>query len=213
MEPFHRLTGVAAPYARDNVDTDAIIPAIAWREAGTDRSRLADYLFYDARFDASGKENPSFMLNRPAYRRTQILVAADNFGCGSAREHAPWALLAFGIRAVVASSFGDIFYNNCVKNGLLPVTLAAAPLARLRASVERAGGAQPVSIDLEAQSLRGPDGESFVFEVDPVGREMLLEGLDEIGFTLRFVAQIDAFQARQRESRPWVYSAGFDSRG
>ena len=209
MEPFRQLEGIAVPYARDNVDTDAIIPAVAWREAGTDRSRLGHYLFYDARFDAEGKEVPSFVLNQPPYRHAQILVSAHNFGCGSSREHAPWALLAFGIRAVIASSFGDIFYSNCFKNGMLPAIVAEAPLAKLRASVERAAGARPVYIDLDAQVIRGPDGDEFSFEVDEVGREMLLAGLDEIGLTLKYEAEIDAFQARQRQSRPWVYSARF----
>ncbi len=211
-QPFRTHSGIAAPYARDNVDTDAIIPAVAWREAGTDLSKLADYLFYDARFDANGKEVPEFVLNRPPYRRATVLVAGDNFGCGSSREHAPWALLAFGVRVVVASSFGDIFYNNCFKNGLLPVRLDPTALAQLRGSVAQSDGKQPVSVDLEACAVVGPDGSRFTFEVDAVGREMLLEGVDEIGLTLRHRAEIDAFQARQRQVRPWIYEAGFTAK-
>jgi len=204
FEPFRRHRGIAAPLPVDNVDTDAIFPAAWIQKMEID---YADSLFASWRFlDGRSRENPDFVLNREPFRRASILVAGDNFGCGSSREHAVWALKAWGFRAVVASGFGDIFHDNCFNNGLLPVVLPAAQLARLRAAVAAAAGEETV-IDLEAERLLAPDGAAYAFQTDPGRREGLLQGLDEIGRTLAEAAAIEGFQERDRARRPWIWTS------
>jgi 3-isopropylmalate/(R)-2-methylmalate dehydratase small subunit len=200
MENFTRLTGVAAPLPMVNVDTDMVIPKNYLKV--TERTGLGKHLFAEMRFNADGSERPDFVLNRPAWRRAEILVAFENFGCGSSREHAPWALRDFGIRCVIAPSFADIFFNNCFKNGILPLVLPKAVCVELIADAERGANAT-LTIDLEAQALTRPDGERIAFEVEPSRRSRLLEGLDEIGATVAKAHRIDAFEARVRRSQPW----------
>ena len=200
MEKFTRLTGVAAPLPMVNVDTDMVIPKDYLKV--TERTGLGKHLFAEMRFNADGSERPDFVLNRPAWRQAQILVAFENFGCGSSREHAPWALRDFGIRCVIAPSFADIFFNNCFKNGILPLVLPKAVCVELIDDAERGANAT-LTIDLEAQALTRPDGERIAFEVEPSRRSRLLEGLDEIGATVAKAHRIDAFEARVRRSQPW----------
>ena len=200
MEKFTRLTGVAAPLPMVNVDTDMVIPKNYLKV--TERTGLGKHLFAEMRFNADGSERPDFVLNRPAWRQAEILVAFENFGCGSSREHAPWALRDFGIRCVIAPSFADIFFNNCFKNGILPLVLPKAVCANLIDDAERGANAT-LTIDLEAQALTRPDGERIAFEVEPSRRSRLLEGLDEIGATVAKAHRIDAFEARVRRSQPW----------
>ena len=200
MEKFTRLTGVAAPLPMVNVDTDMVIPKNYLKV--TERTGLGKHLFAEMRFNADGSERPDFVLNRPAWRQAEILVAFKNFGCGSSREHAPWALRDFGIRCVIAPSFADIFFNNCFKNGILPLVLPKAVCAQLIDDAERGANAT-LTIDLEAQALTRPDGERIAFEVEPSRRSRLLEGLDEIGATVAKAHRIDAFEARVRRSQPW----------
>ena len=200
MEKFTRLTGVAAPLPMVNVDTDMVIPKNYLKV--TERTGLGKHLFAEMRFNADGSERPDFVLNRPAWRQAEILVAFENFGCGSSREHAPWALRDFGIRCVIAPSFADIFFNNCFKNGILPLVLPKAVCAQLIDDAERGANAT-LTIDLEAQALTRPDGERIAFEVEPSRRSRLLEGLDEIGATVAKAHRIDAFEARVRRSQPW----------
>ena len=200
MEKFTRLTGVAAPLPMVNVDTDMVIPKNYLKV--TERTGLGKHLFAEMRFNADGSERPDFVLNRPAWRQAEILVAFENFGCGSSREHAPWALRDFGIRCVIAPSFADIFFNNCFKNGILPLVLPKAVCAQLIDDAERGANAT-LTIDLEAQALTRPDGERIAFEVEPSRRGRLLEGLDEIGATVAKAHRIDAFEARVRRSQPW----------
>jgi 3-isopropylmalate/(R)-2-methylmalate dehydratase small subunit len=200
MENFTRLTGVAAPLPMVNVDTDMVIPKDYLKV--TERTGLGKHLFAEMRFNADGSERPDFVLNRPAWRQAEILVAFENFGCGSSREHAPWALRDFGIRCVIAPSFADIFFNNCFKNGILPLVLPKAVCAQLIDDAERGANAT-LTIDLEAQALTRPDGERIAFEVEPSRRSRLLEGLDEIGATVAKAHRIDAFEARVRRSQPW----------
>ena len=200
MEKFTRLTGVAAPLPMVNVDTDMVIPKNYLKV--TERTGLGKHLFAEMRFNADGSERPDFVLNRPAWRQAEILVAFENFGCGSSREHAPWALRDFGIRCVIAPSFADIFFNNCFKNGILPLVLPKAVCAELIDDAERGANAT-LTIDLEAQALTRPDGERIAFEVEPSRRSRLLEGLDEIGATVAKAHRIDAFEARVRRSQPW----------
>jgi 3-isopropylmalate/(R)-2-methylmalate dehydratase small subunit len=202
MEPFTTLTGIAAPLPMINVDTDQIIPKQFLKTIR--RTGLGRYLFYDLRYDEAGAERPDFVLNRPPYREARILIAGDNFGCGSSREHAPWALLDFGIRCVIAPGFADIFYNNCFKNGILPITLPAEVVARLMAEAQ-AGANATFAIDLERQTIAGPGGESVRFEVEPFRKHCLLHGLDDIALTLEKRAKIDSFEARQRRAQPWLY--------
>lgn len=210
FEPFLRHSGIAAPLPVDNVDTDAIFPAAWIQKMEID---YADSLFASWRFlDGRSRENPDFVLNREPFRRASILVAGDNFGCGSSREHAVWALKAWGFRAVVASGFGDIFHDNCFNNGLLPVVLQAAELARLREAVAAAAGEATV-IDLEAERLLAPDGAVYDFHTDPGRREGLLQGLDEIGRTLAEAAAIEDFQERDRARRPWIWTSVKGGRG
>ena len=199
MEKFNKLSGIAAPLNMINVDTDMIIPKQFLKTI--QRSGLGKNLFDEMRFTPEGAEIESFVLNQPAYRKAQILVAGDNFGCGSSREHAPWALLDFGIRCIIARSFADIFYNNCFKNGILPIVLPQADVDRLMDDAERGSNAV-VSIDLESQKITGPDGGEIAFEVDAFRKQCLMEGLDDIGLTLKKSAAIDSYEA-DLETQPW----------
>jgi 3-isopropylmalate/(R)-2-methylmalate dehydratase small subunit len=201
MEPFNKLEGVAAPLNMINVDTDMIIPKQYLKTIH--RTGLGKALFDEMRFNQDGSEKPDFVLNKPAYRKAKILVAGDNFGCGSSREHAPWALLDFGIRCVIAPSFADIFYGNCFKNGILPITLPQEQVDKLMDDAERGANAV-ISIDLEAQEIRGPDGGMIKFEVDPFRRQVLLNGWDDIALTLRAGEKIDSFEKTQRTQAPWL---------
>jgi 3-isopropylmalate/(R)-2-methylmalate dehydratase small subunit len=203
LEKFNTLSGIAAPLPLVNVDTDMIIPKQYLKTIK--RSGLGQYLFDEDRYLPGGGENPDFVLNKPAYREAKILVAGANFGCGSSREHAPWALLDFGIRCLVAPSFADIFFNNCFKNGILPIRLGDAEVALLMADAERGANAT-LTVDLEAQKITRPDGEAISFEVDPFRKHCLLEGLDDIGLSLRKAARIDDFEERQKAAQPWLYT-------
>jgi 3-isopropylmalate/(R)-2-methylmalate dehydratase small subunit len=201
MEPFKKLEGVAAPLNMINVDTDMIIPKQYLKTI--QRTGLGKALFDEMRFNPDGSEKPDFVLNKPAYRKATILVAGDNFGCGSSREHAPWALLDFGIRAVIAPSFADIFYGNCFKNGILPIKLPQSDVDKLMDDAERGANAI-ISIDLEAQEIRGPDGGVITFEVDAFRKQCLLNGWDDIGLTLRDQTKIDSFEKNRAAQQPWV---------
>jgi 3-isopropylmalate/(R)-2-methylmalate dehydratase small subunit len=203
MEPFTTFTAVAAPLDLPNVDTDRVIPARFLRKPRG--PELGRYLFHDVRFDDSGAERPDFVLNRPPYRQARILVAAENFACGSSREAAVWALMAGGFRAFVAPSFGDIFAQNCGKNGALAVVLPAETVAGLRRQLHERPGAA-VTVDLTAQTVTAPDGARLAFSVDPFLRECLLTGQDDVALTLRHAAAIEAFEARQREAMPWLWT-------
>ena len=193
MEKFDKLTGIAAPLDIINVDTDMIIPKQFLKTI--QRSGLGKNLFDEMRYTPDGDEIADFVLNQAAYRSAEILVAGDNFGCGSSREHAPWALLDFGIRCVIAPSFADIFYNNCFKNGILPIVLPQEDVDKLMDDTKRGANAT-VSIDLESQTIKGPDGGEISFEVDAFRKQCLLEGLDDIGLTLQKAAAIDDYEAR-----------------
>jgi 3-isopropylmalate/(R)-2-methylmalate dehydratase small subunit len=201
MEKFTTLTGVAAPLPLINVDTDMIIPKQFLKTIK--RTGLGKALFYELRFDEKGKERADFVLNKPAYRKAQILVTGDNFGCGSSREHAPWALLDFGIRCVISTSFADIFYNNCFKNGILPITVSGEDLKKLMDDAERGANAT-LTIDLPAQEIRGPDGGVIRFDIDAFRKHCLINGLDDIGLTLEKASDIETFEKRQSEKRPWL---------
>ena len=201
MDKFTTITGVAAPLPLINVDTDMIIPKQFLKTIK--RSGLGANLFDEMRFRDDGGEDPDFVLNQPAYRAAEILVAGDNFGCGSSREHAPWALLDFGIRAVIAPSFADIFHNNCFKNGILPITLPQAEVDRVMDDAKNGANAR-ITVDLEAQEVRLTDGTAIPFEVDSFRKRCLLEGLDDVGLTMEKAAAIDAFEGAMAESRPWV---------
>ena len=201
MDKFTKLTGIAAPMPLINVDTDMIIPKQFLKTIK--RSGLGVNLFDEMRFDDDGNEVPDFVLNKPAYRDAQIIVAGDNFGCGSSREHAPWALLDFGIRCVISTSFADIFYNNCFKNGILPIVLPEEDVAKLMDDAERGANAV-ISVDLENQTITGPDGGSISFEVDSFRKHCLLNGLDDIGLTMEKAAAIDTFETQADQARPWV---------
>jgi 3-isopropylmalate/(R)-2-methylmalate dehydratase small subunit len=201
MEPFKTLTGVAAPLNMINVDTDMIIPKQFLKTIK--RTGLGTALFDELRYNTDGSEKPDFVLNKPAWRKAKILVAGDNFGCGSSREHAPWALLDFGIRAVIAPSFADIFYNNCFKNGILPIKLPQAEVDKLMDDAERGANAV-ISIDLEAQEIRGPDGGRITFAVDPFRKQCLLNGWDDISLTMRAEDKIATFEKTRGASQPWV---------
>ena len=202
MEKFTTLRGVAAPLPMINVDTDMIIPKQFLKTIH--RSGLGRNLFDEMRYDDDGAEKPDFVLNRAAYREAVILVTGDNFGCGSSREHAPWALLDFGIRCVIAPSFADIFYNNCFKNGILPIVLPQAQVDLLMEDAERGANAT-VAIDLEAQRITGPDGGVVAFDIEPFRKHCLLNGLDDIALTLEKTAAVDSFEAGQRAAQPWLY--------
>ncbi|MCA1442059.1 3-isopropylmalate dehydratase small subunit [Ensifer sp. IC4062] len=201
MEKFVKLTGVAAPLPVVNIDTDMIIPKDYLKTIK--RTGLGKGLFAEARYNEDGTPNPDFVLNKPAYQNARILVAGDNFGCGSSREHAPWALLDFGIRCVISTSFADIFYNNCFKNGILPIVVSQADLDKLMDDANRGSNAV-LSIDLEAQEITGPDGGSIKFEIDAFKRHCLLNGLDDIGLTLEKASAIDSFEQKNAVSRPWA---------
>ncbi len=203
MEPFTTLTGVAAPLPMINVDTDMIIPKQFLKTIK--RTGLGKNLFDEMRYTPDGAEISDFVLNRPAYRGASILVAGENFGCGSSREHAPWALLDFGIRCVIAPSFADIFHNNCFKNGILPIVLPQEDVDRIMDDAQRGANAT-VTIDLEAQEIRGPDGGVIRFDVDPFRKHCLLNGLDDIGLTLQHVDAIDGYEARAGAERPWLFT-------
>src|SRR5512143_3977245 len=201
MEKFTVLTGVAAPLPMRNVDTDMIIPKQFLKTIK--RTGLGKHLFEEMRYEVDGKEKPDFVLNQPAYRKAAILVAGENFGCGSSREHAPWALLDFGIRCIIAPSFADIFFNNCFKNGILPIVLPRQRVDALMAAAEQ-GGDAIFTVDLQRQEITLPDGCTISFEVDPFRKACLLGGLDDIGLTLRKADKIAAFEAQQRSERPWL---------
>src|SRR6516162_6670554 len=201
MQKFTTLRGVAAPLPMINVDTDMIIPKQFLKTIK--RTGLGKNLFDELRYEIDGREKPEFVLNQPAYRKAEILVAGENFGCGSSREHAPWALLDFGIRCIIAPSFADIFYNNCFKNGILPIALPQAEVDKLMDDAERGANAV-ISVDLEKQEIRGPDGGCVKFEVDPFRKQCLLNGWDDVGLTLRNETKMADFEARRRLESPWL---------
>ena len=201
MEKFNRLDGVAAPLNIVNIDTDMIIPKQFLKTIK--RTGLGKSLFYEMRYTQGGVEVPEFVLNKPAYRQAQILVAGDNFGCGSSREHAPWALLDFGIRCVISTSFADIFYNNCFKNGILPIVVSPDDLKKLMDDADRGSNAT-LSIDLPNQEIRGPDGGTVKFDLDPFRKHCLLNGLDDIALSLEKISSIDSFEKKQASARPWL---------
>ena len=201
MDKFTTLTGVAAPMKLRNIDTDMIIPKQYLKTIA--RTGLGVGLFSEMRYKDDGSENPDFVLNKPAYRHAKIIVAEDNFGCGSSREHAPWALLDFGIRCVISTSFADIFYNNCFQNGILPVKVSPEDLAKLLDDAERGANAT-LTIDLERQEIRGPDGGVVKFEIDAHRKHCLLNGLDDIGITLEKEQAIASFEEKRRVAQPWA---------
>ena len=201
MDKFTTLTGVAAPLPVVNVDTDMIIPKDYLKTIK--RTGLGRGLFAEMRFNEDGTENPDFVLNKPAYRNAQILVAGNNFGCGSSREHAPWALLDFGIRCVISTEFADIFYNNCFKNGILPIVVSEDDLEKLMDDAERGSNAT-LTIDLESQTIQGPDGGVAEFDMDPDRKHRLLNGLDDIGETLQKEASISSYESQLADRRPWA---------
>ncbi len=201
MQAFTTLTGVAAPMPLANVDTDKIIPARFLKTIH--RSGLGIHLFDTLRFDAEGAERPEFVLNQPAFRQAEILIVHENFGCGSSREHAPWALLDFGIRCVVAPSFADIFHSNCFKNGILPVALPREVCDELMQDAQLGGNAR-ITVDLARQVVIRPNGAEIPFAIDGFRKHSLLNGLDDIGQTMQRGAEIDAYEARQRDSAAWM---------
>ncbi|MFZ1814901.1 MAG: 3-isopropylmalate dehydratase small subunit [Rhizobiaceae bacterium] len=201
MQKFTKLTAVAAPLPIINIDTDMIIPKDYLKTIK--RTGLGKGLFAEMRFDENGKEMPDFVLNKPAWRNAQILVAGDNFGCGSSREHAPWALSDFGIRCVISTSFADIFYNNCFKNGILPIKVSAEELDRLMDDARRGANAT-MTVDLETQIIQGPDGGTIHFDMDADRKHRLLNGIDDIGETLQRSAEISAYEERAGAERPWI---------
>jgi 3-isopropylmalate/(R)-2-methylmalate dehydratase small subunit len=201
MQKFEVLNGVAAPLNIVNIDTDMIIPKQFLKTIK--RTGLGKSLFYEMRYTQDGVELPEFVLNKPAYRKAEILVAGDNFGCGSSREHAPWALLDFGIRCVVSTSFADIFYNNCFKNGILPIKVSPDDLKKLMDDASRGSNAT-LTVDLPNQEIRGPDGGKVKFEIDAFRKHCLLNGLDDIGLTMEKAPSIDAFEKKAAAARPWA---------
>jgi len=201
MTPFTTLTGIAAPMPLVNIDTDMIIPKQFLKTI--QRSGLGKNLFDEMRYTLDGQEIPDFVLNQPAYRSAEILVAGDNFGCGSSREHAPWALLDFGIRCVISTSFADIFYNNCFKNGILPIVMPPEVVEVLMADARKGANAR-MTVDLDSQTVTTSDGQSFGFEIDPFRKHCLMNGLDDIGLTLEKAASIDNYEAKSTTLRPWV---------
>ncbi|RUS60176.1 3-isopropylmalate dehydratase small subunit [Pseudorhodobacter sp. E13] len=201
MEKFTTVTGIAAPMPLVNIDTDMIIPKVFLKTIK--RSGLGVNLFDEMRYDRQGNEIPDFVLNKPAYRDAQIIVAGDNFGCGSSREHAPWALADFGIKSVISTSFADIFYNNCFKNGILPIILPQEAVDVLMKDAEKGANAR-MEINLEAQTVTASDGQVFAFEVDAFKKHCLMNGLDDIGLTMEKAASIDSYEAKAGTLRPWV---------
>ena len=204
MEKFTTLTGVAAPMDMINIDTDMIIPKQFLKTI--QRSGLGKHAFSELRYNADGSEKEDFVLNKPAYREAKILVAGDNFGCGSSREHAPWAIGDFGIRCVISTSFADIFYNNCFKNGILPIKVTPEQLEALMDDADRGANAI-VTVDLEEQTITGPDGGEIKFEIDPHRKHCLLNGLDDIGQSLEKVDAIAAHEAKRDAATPWLNAA------
>jgi 3-isopropylmalate/(R)-2-methylmalate dehydratase small subunit len=203
MDKFTTLRGVAAPMPMVNIDTDMIIPKNFLKTIK--RTGLKEGLFYELRWTADGQKK-DFVLDQPAYQNAKIIVAGPNFGCGSSREHAPWALLDFGIRCVISESFADIFYNNCFKNGILPIKVPKDVIAKLMDDASRGSNAI-IEIDLEKQEIKGPDGGTVHFDIDPFRKHCLLNGLDDIGLTMEKKSDIDAFEAKQKEAQPWLHSA------
>jgi 3-isopropylmalate/(R)-2-methylmalate dehydratase small subunit len=201
MEKFTTLTGVPAPMDMINIDTDMIIPKQFLKSI--ERTGFGKSLFFEMRYRDDGSENPDFVLNKPQYRDAKVLIAGDNFGCGSSREHAPWALLDFGITCVIAPSFADIFYNNCFKNGILPIKLPKEDMDKLLDDAERGANAT-LTIDLEAQTIRGPDGGEINFDVDEFKKHCLLNGLDDIALTMENEAKIDDFEEKQKAAQSWL---------
>ncbi|MFP3383241.1 3-isopropylmalate dehydratase small subunit [Tritonibacter sp. SIMBA_163] len=201
MNKFETFTGIAAPMPLVNIDTDMIIPKQFLKTIK--RSGLGVHAFDEMRYDRQGNENPEFVLNLPKYRETSILVAGDNFGCGSSREHAPWALADFGIKVVVSTSFADIFFNNCFKNGMLPIVLPQEQVDLLMSDSERGENAR-MTVDLDAQEITTSDGDVIKFDVDPFRKHCLLNGLDDIGLTLEKADSIQSFEAKAAQERPWV---------
>jgi 3-isopropylmalate/(R)-2-methylmalate dehydratase small subunit len=201
MQPFTTLTGVAAPLDIRNVDTDMIIPKQYLKTIK--RTGLGTGLFSEMRYREDGTENPDFVLNQPAYRKAQVIVAGDNFGCGSSREHAPWALLDFGIRCVISTSFADIFYNNCFKNGILPVVVSQEDLDKLMDDASRGANAT-LTVDLASQEIRGPDGGVVHFDIDAFRKHCLLNGLDDIGLTMEKAPAIASYETKAAQSHPWL---------
>ena len=201
MDKFKTVTGVAAPLNLINIDTDMIIPKQFLKTIK--RTGLGKHLFDEMRFTPEGTEIDDFVLNKPAYRSAEILIAGDNFGCGSSREHAPWALKDFGIKVVISTSFADIFYNNCFKNGILPIVVDQATLDELFDDAERGSNAT-LTVDLENQEIKGPDGGTVTFDIDPFRKHCLLEGLDDIGQTLQKSDKIDSFEEKMKLSQPWL---------
>ena len=201
MQKFEVLNGVAAPMNIVNIDTDMIIPKQFLKTIK--RTGLGKSLFYEMRFTQEGQEQPDFVLNKPAYRKAEILVAGDNFGCGSSREHAPWALLDFGIRCVISTSFADIFYNNCFKNGILPIKVSPDDLKKLLDDASRGSNAT-LTVDLPNQEIRGPDGGKVKFEIDAFRKHCLLNGLDDIGLTMEKASSIEAYEKKSAAARPWA---------
>lgn len=201
MEKFNQLSGVAAPLPIINIDTDMIIPKDYLKTIK--RTGLGEGLFAEMRFNEDGSPKQDFVLNQPAYEGANILVAGDNFGCGSSREHAPWALLDFGIRCIISTSFADIFYNNCFKNGVLPIIVTQEELDKLMDDASRGANAV-ISVDLEAQEIKGPDGGTIKFDIDPHRKHCMLNGLDDIGLTLEKVGAIDSYESKASAERPWA---------
>ena len=201
MDAFTTLSGIAAPMPLVNIDTDMIIPKQFLKTIK--RTGLGVHLFDEMRYRDDGSENPGFVLNQPQYRQASILVAGDNFGCGSSREHAPWAIADFGIKCVISTSFADIFYNNCFKNGILPVVLPQEQVDLLMKDAEKGANAR-IEVDLEAQTITSSDGEVIRFDIDPFRKHCLLNGLDDIGLTMEKAGAIDAFEAQAAQARPWV---------
>jgi 3-isopropylmalate/(R)-2-methylmalate dehydratase small subunit len=201
MDKFEKLSGIAAPMPLVNIDTDMIIPKVFLKSIAC--TGFGKNLFDEMRYNRDGTEVADFVLNQPAYREAQILVAGDNFGCGSSREHAPWAIADFGIKAVISTSFADIFYNNCFKNGILPIVLPQEAVDVLMKDAEKGANAR-MDVDLEAQTVTTSDGDVFAFEVDVFKKHCLLEGLDDIALTMEKAAAIDTFEAAASQSRPWV---------
>jgi 3-isopropylmalate/(R)-2-methylmalate dehydratase small subunit len=203
MDKFTTLRGVAAPMPMVNIDTDMIIPKNFLKTIK--RTGLKDGLFYELRWTADGQKK-DFILDQPAYQNAKIIVAGPNFGCGSSREHAPWALLDFGIRCVISESFADIFYNNCFKNGILPIKVPKEVIDKLMDDASRGSNAI-IEVDLEKQEIKGPDGGTVHFDIDPFRKRCLLEGLDDIGLTMEKASNIDDFEKKQKESQPWLHAA------
>ena len=203
MESFRKVTGIAAPILRINIDTDQIIPTLFL--GGTDAKGYGEHLFHHWRYLADGKPNPEFILNRPPYDQARVLLADRNFGCGSSRERAPKALREFGFRAVIAPSFGGIFFNNCYRNGIVPVELPIEDVRAIAAEVEAAAGEAKVSVDLETQTVTSPSGRRMPFTAPGTLRQMLLQGVDEIELTLSRHAELESFRERDRKRRPWAY--------